>query len=275
MKQFSGSRKTTNLSKPIHKQLNMYAIAAGAAGVSMLALAQPVEAKIVYTPVTKGGINQDYGLDLNHDGVVDFSLQDLGRRIGPGCSQGSSGGFLYRDVLRAIPTGDNGVEGSGLADALTKEMPIGRSQDFAGARMAVDIFGFETRAGNCRRVSDAYGNWVNVADRYLGLKFKIKGETHYGWARLSVHIVKRKKGIHGGIAATLTGYAYETIAGKSIEAGQTKEAADDPTNEDFGPGASLINPIPDTPQPASLGLLAMGAPGLSIWLRKESALQGS
>jgi hypothetical protein len=66
--------------------------------------------------------------------------------------------------------------------------------------------------------------------------------THYGWTRLSV----QAGNVY--INATLTGYSYETIAGKSIKAGQTKEAANDPTNEDFGPGASLPNPIPDTSQ---------------------------
>jgi len=27
-----------------------------------------------------------------------------------------------------------------------------------------------------------YGHWTNVKDRYLGLKFKINGKFHYGWA---------------------------------------------------------------------------------------------
>jgi hypothetical protein len=50
MKHSSGPRKTANLSESVHQQLNMYGVAAGAAGVGMLALAQPSEAKIVYTP---------------------------------------------------------------------------------------------------------------------------------------------------------------------------------------------------------------------------------
>jgi hypothetical protein len=49
MKRSSGPRKTANFSRSIHQQLNMYALAAGAAGVGVLALAQPAEAKIVYT----------------------------------------------------------------------------------------------------------------------------------------------------------------------------------------------------------------------------------
>lgn len=68
----------TNLPDSLHRQLNMYARAAGAAGVGALALAQGAEAKIVYTPANLK-IVQNGGLitfDLNHDGIADFGLSD-------------------------------------------------------------------------------------------------------------------------------------------------------------------------------------------------------
>ncbi len=68
-----------------------------------------------------------------------------------------------------------------------------------------------------------------MTGRYLGLKFQIKGETHYGWARLNVS-VRAQGGVN--ITATLTGYAYETIANKAIIAGKTK-------GEDESQGATL------------------------------------
>ena len=111
-------------------------------------------------------------------------------------------------------------------------------------------------------------SWCNVTNRYLGLRFIFNGKTRYGWARLSVQASA------SGITATLTGYAYETIAGKSIKAGQTKEAADESGEEDFGPSASLTSPIPNMPHPASLGMLALGAQGVPMWRRKESAVEG-
>lgn len=36
------------------------------------------------------------------------------------------------------------------------------------------------------------------------------------------------------------------------------------------PMLSLTNPIPDTPQPASLGMLALGAQSVPLWRRKKS-----
>ena len=106
--------------------------------------------------------------------------------------------------------------------------------DGGGATMA--------RAYTLRGIPYFRGQWANagkgVRDRYLGLKFQINGETHFGWARLNVSVQS-----HGpaNVTATLTGYAYETVANKPIIAGKTK-------------GADVI-----TVQPATLGHLAAGA----------------
>jgi len=42
-------RKPANFSHSVHHRLDMYALAASAAGVAALALAQPAEAKVIYT----------------------------------------------------------------------------------------------------------------------------------------------------------------------------------------------------------------------------------
>jgi len=72
-------------------------------------------------------------------------------------------------------------------------------------------------------------------------------------------------------AWVLTGYAYESIAGKSIKTGQT-EGTDDTDNiiEQPSPAARTA----PTPEPVTLGALALGAPGLSIWRRKRTSLDG-
>jgi hypothetical protein len=54
VKRLSRPRRTaSNLSDSIHQQLNMYAVMASSARVGMLALSQPAEAKIVYSPAHK------------------------------------------------------------------------------------------------------------------------------------------------------------------------------------------------------------------------------
>jgi hypothetical protein len=152
-------------------------------------------------------------------------------------------------LLAKTPYG-NGVEGiRDWADALEKGAPINQRQTFVNSNgsfgvIMADVLCSDTGCGSG-------GSWLNVEGRYLGLKFRIKGKTHDGWARLNVHVDR----VEARITTTVTGYAYETIPGKAIIAGATK-------GPDSGePTASLTMP---TPEPVTLGALAMGAPGLTI-----------
>jgi hypothetical protein len=231
------------MSDSVHQQLNMYALAATAAGVGMLAGAQPTEAKIVYTRAHHLiGKNAHYSLDLNHDGVADITFVNL---------YGCNFDYCY-DVLNANPAGGNGVEGAkgflGIpyAYALNAGAHIGPKHPFSGQLMASSNMG-------------TLGQWLNATNRYLGLRFQIKGKIHYGWARLNVHLTG------GIIKALLTGYAYETIPNKPIIAGKTK-AADEVSSVDQANAATFSAPAA---KPAALGVLAMGSPGLSIWRRDE------
>jgi hypothetical protein len=247
MKQSFRPRETANLSDSILHQLNLYALAATAAGVGVVALAQSADAKIVYTKThVVIGTNHIYDLDLNHDGIADFKIDNHS---------------FFTDTivatLSAVPAqANNAVVGRQLqigspyyAYALTRGVAIDPKQPFAGGWMAW--------SDGANRA----GRWVNVRSRYLGLKFRVKGKIHYGWARLNVTVGNSR------ISATLTGYAFETIPNKPIIAGATKGT--DESNVER-PDAALITPVPDTPQPATLGTLALGAPGLSIWRREES-----
>jgi hypothetical protein len=261
MKRLYGPRTTAKLSEPTNRRLNMYALAAGAAGVGVLALAQPVEAKIVYTPanvvIGYGGVGS-YNLDLNHDGVTDVHFQMYAH----GYNCGDRGWAVFR-FFETAPSG-NGVVGAPPA-ALNSGSKIGSRQEFYAGRGQM---AFKYLSG-CGHGGEG-GNWLNASDRYLGLAFRIHGRTHYGWARLSV----RYHFLHG-LTATLTGYAYETISGRSIIAGKTKGPADEAGEGVSGTLDSPINPIPDTPQPASLGLLALGAQAVPLWRRKDPAVEGN
>jgi hypothetical protein len=54
------------------------------------------------------------------------------------------------------------------------------------------------------------GVWLGKSNfqAYLGLKFTIKGNIHFGWARVKVDTLQRP------FSATLTGYAYEPSPAK-------------------------------------------------------------
>jgi hypothetical protein len=266
MKRSSGPRKTANLSASINQQLNGYVLAASAGGVALLALAQPGEAKIIYTQAhARVVFGQPLPVDLNRDGIVDFYLMQQGDSGLDKLSACQYWASFISSIACSSSRGTNAIrtsvdsKGRKFGAALRYGEKIQRGEQFAKRKVTlgtvVSGFGSDTTWR---------GPWLNggkgVKNRYLGLKFKIKGWFHFGWARITVTTTSNN------FTATLTGYAYETIPGKSIIAGQTKES---------GEIGSVEQPVTvPTPEPATLGLLAMGAPGLSIWRRKESLLPG-
>jgi len=225
------ARVPTQLSEPMHKRLNAYALAASAAGVGVLALAQPAEGRIVYTPAYRHIENHSsYSLDLNHDGIVDFRLEIIQ--------------FYSSDDFRVYtPPYGSGTgkivgkrnQGNGRALALKKGAIIGRASVKIGALLYNNYF--SGAVGPCLGPWAGDGN--GVRNRYLGLKFSISGKVHYGWARLSVYCIEPNADNYG-LSGVLTGYAYETIPNKPIIAGKT-----------HGKGE------------ATLGRLAQGASGIA------------
>jgi hypothetical protein len=260
--------KMSNIHESVHQQLHMYALVAVLA-VGSLALAWPAEAKVVYTHanVTISG-NGSIRFDLNHNGKTDFTVDGVARSSMCGII-----GSSHFASVTVTPTPGNGVvTNSQGAAALSIGTQIDSSQSFyeAQAIMATETVTFGPPPCVIKKIYR--GDWCGFyschpVDGYLGLEFHIKGSTHYGWAHMIVTPVNFT------FVVKLTGFAYETIPGKAIKAGQKKEAVDDPTNEGLDPDASLTNPIPEIPQTTSLGMLALGTHGVSLWRRKESALE--
>jgi len=248
----AGSSKPVRVGDSLQQHLHMYALAASAAGVSMLALVQPGEAEIVYTPANVTiGPGQHYNLDLNNDGITDFVIRDRTHST-------TSGTFKYLFVQNAkgnTVAGHIVNYGFPWAYALNSGMRITKNNlHFVGGGRQTMAWSIFTQAQTYPRRG---GSWAGSSERtlYLGLRFKIAGEFHYAWARMSVTL--------GNFSATLTGYAYETIPNKAILAGQ--EQGNDKSGEQPAP-AALTNPDQN---PATLGMLALGSPALPIWRRPE------
>jgi len=239
---FPRSGKVSSLSEPINQRLNMYALAAAAAGVGMLA--QTAGARVVYTPahVRITPIHR-IPLDLNHDGMADFTFNDT--------FSTTSGGFYRRGVLSILPAQANQiwghVDGIGghYASALAAGVRVGPKGRFSAGSRSLAYGGQEGTSIFC------HGKWTDVKNRYLGLKFVIHGKIHFGWARLNVTCNVAQE---GRTDALLTGYAYETIANKPIATGKTKG----PDGASHGSSSEPITSIPE----AALGALAGGSSGI-------------
>jgi hypothetical protein len=251
MKQVSAPRTPATLSDSVHRQLNLYALAASAAGIGLLSV-PAARAEIVYTPtnVKMDQVQGFYPIDFDNNGVV-----DLGIWLPASCSSGGCAFDMFGYPNSVI--GDAVlVNPQGFAQAMRFGGRIDQRRHFvAGDRV---MGGFETfRRGTSTVTSGWVGPWANngkgVKDRYLGVKFLIDGQFHYGWTRIT--FVVTGKGTFEGV---LTGYAYETIPKQGLTAGQTTDA------DGIGRTAPAATIHPTIKKPA-LGHLAAGAGALSSW----------
>jgi hypothetical protein len=248
--------RTTHPQKPalppsFHNRLNAYALGATAAGVALLAATPPAEAEIVFTPAN-GVIAQGskYALDLNHDGVIDFTLEnDVHLSTTP-----------FGDDLNIAPAKGNAVwQGPRehynqiTAAALPAGVPVGSGKPFVSQN--VNMAYASLVAGSPSYVSG--GPWKNVTNRFLGLRFLIDGQVHFGWARLTVLTDSHRETVR----ATITGYAYETEANTPILTGQISGTV---------ASASLNLPTENLRPAVPLALLAVGSSGLTVWRREEA-----
>jgi hypothetical protein len=232
------SPKAANVSAALNRSLTVYALAAGAAGVSLLALAPRAAAQIAYTPA-HDILNRDglYTIDLNHDGIADLLIRQQPY-------------FHEGQVLSVVPPNGNAVvEGAlGWAAAMSAGSVVGSSKNFFPHKASMAILS---------RFGYYYASWApNTIDHYLGLKFLISGETHYGWARMTVQIHLQTRQIY----SKLTGYAYQIQPNTPIAAGDMGSGT--AGNETFSSVEAESEAERQVqlsrPHKATLGLLARG-----------------
>ena len=171
--------------------------------------------------------------DLNHDGINDAS-------VGAFSTYGGGSGYFFRTAklgAYGLATGDDIASKKGNALAGRSGQKLGPSVPVSNA--AIMASSASSRGPNTNRHSSR-GYWLNVkTPRFLGVKFLISGETHFGWIRINSSAPDQ---------ATVSGYSYETIPNKPIIAGACKD-------EVTTPDAMM------QPAPGSLGQLAAGAAG--------------
>lgn len=197
--------KKANKNKFEKKITSYSALAAG-----VIAIGSTANAQIIYTDVNPDKTISDsiYMLDINNDDTMDFQIIH---------SYNTSFGNLDMVGIYASNSneilGINEVTSSGstyfLPLALNNNETISAGQatwnSYSGSTMPMNMSG--TFFGYPIQI----GNWKNANDKYLGIKFKISGNWHYGWARFDVD--------NNAKSFTIKDYAYESHPGKKILAG--------------------------------------------------------
>ena len=174
--------------------------------ISIVVSVTPSHAKVIYKNMYVSMTNQGtYNYDFNSDGVVDltFALKLLQN----GCG--------YVITASETPAHDAGTMGM-PPEPLQAGDQIGPNQEFAALTQTMASLTWN----HCGQSVIYGGPWPKSAVRYLGISFLINGETHYAWATVEFVVV-----VTFGppkLVAKLTGFAYETTPGMSINAGQTQ-----------------------------------------------------
>ena len=140
-------RASSEISDSVRHRLNMYALLASAAGVGVFAVARPAEGRVVYTP-TKIRIlppHGSYQLDLNRDGIADFTLLNSTYKT-------SWSEIEFNDLGLKNSSGDNGVIGSNTS---------------GGWRFA-SALKFGARIGNGERFQSRNEGWLLVSSGFTG-----------------------------------------------------------------------------------------------------------
>jgi hypothetical protein len=190
------SKKSENLAKRLAKY--------GALSIAIAGIAD-ANGQIVFTDVDpdfSGGNGTSYELDMDNDMVSDFGI------IG---SNAPAVG-----VYGVLPSN------SWVGSIQTYRYPFALNSGAVISSAQTIWYGGVSNVGTLNYVS-CYGgvggsNWCGVNDKFLGLRFQIDGETHYGWAKLDVSL--------SGDSFTIKEYAYNEVAGESIVAGQTLSTED-------------------------------------------------
>ncbi|MDX2002132.1 MAG: T9SS type A sorting domain-containing protein [Chitinophagales bacterium] len=195
------------------------AYSALAAGTAAALMPNEAEAKIVYTdecPDVNIQISGfAFGFFIDNDTVEDFKLSvQQGMYAGtydyglaaiftpPG---NAIAGDTYTTGGYSIPTPFALNAGDTIKSTLTFNNSTGAT---APQYLGFDLGGLVS-----------VGNWISATDKYIGIKFQINGQTHYGWIRLDVQVTPTTPIIR------IKDYAYEDVPNTPIVAGAMPAAA--------------------------------------------------
>lgn len=207
-------------------------LTAAAAGLGMLAWPSAADAKIITS-------NAQMGIHCSEHGTSS-QLFDIGNN---GVAQLGAGAHCFFHSFLGTARGHLFAASSRagfLAGPLKAGVRVGPGDAFTRSTGSANGY-WESRRSTIV-ASHVSGSWANVSGD-IGLRFLIDGQVYYGWTYLSVSLGE------ASYSAFTGPIYYNSVANQPILTGQTGE----------------------TPEPGTLGLLALGALGLGFWRRKQLA----
>lgn len=204
LRQYSMEAKSTSAFES--KKANRLVGLAITAGITS-AVAPQADAAVVYNnPADTSGISLQIDIDGDGNDELDIKRGDVaGVNLNNRAIRvfGASNVYML-GVYNAYAPSSSFWYGK----ALNSGAQIGPAQAFATSKNGVLMY-------------DGAGPWGGVTEKYLGVKFEIGANVHYGWVKLSSSAAV-------GSTLTLHEYAYENTVNTAITAGDVGVVNTDP-----------------------------------------------
>lgn len=203
--------------KLLTKRLKQYAALAASA------IATDASAQIVYTNISDTTLvnNGDYfDISLNNDGIMEARLT-MTKSI---YSYTSYSIYIKVDMAKVQPLNSADVNMSfsatstystssfGIAMALSNNQTINNSLN-AWSNTSAYLGGYADIRTASTSYTTSIGQFPGAGDKYLGVKFVIGTNVHYGWVRLDMSSLSD--------SLTIKDYAYHSTPNTPIAAGDT------------------------------------------------------
>lgn len=218
------SKETKQLSSLLDHRIAAYALVATATAAAAPAFGQAGSNSIVHTPATAS----DAAVPAYSENVIRYTPAHISfsaaanyyRKIGIDFGSYGVADITFTASARQFFSHLGYVtyahaalwwQGSAIPNPIPAGRPIGPNGDFENGGEMTRAVWQDARFGFC------LGLFKNVQSKYLGVRFSLSGETHYGWVELSTQCYAGD-----GIAqvyGTITGYAYNTIPNETITTG--------------------------------------------------------
>ena len=198
--------KTKNLEEKL--LLNKIVGYSALAGAALLLTPTAAKGDIVYVDPEDIVVNsgaKTFDIDINNDGVGDFQFKlDTHTLWSSVCSTLSLDNLVASNYVSST---------NGYVAKRTNNISVISGNNWKTNKNFVRGFYYTYYPS---RWSTERGNWKSESeDKYFGVKFKISGETHYGWIRASIVDPT------GGMQITIHDWAYEDDPNTSIQTGET------------------------------------------------------
>ena len=189
------------------KKLGQYLVLGAAALLPLPAVAQGTIVYVNPPDVIVGLLQGAIAFDLNADGISDIEFRK------------------FSSEFEAIPLGNNEVsatakpppEVGGPAVPIPFGAQVNSSTPWQGRYSAPFVSDSGPLLASNRGSLVAYGPFAGL-DGYLGIRFYIGANLHYGWIRLNLN-----NGYPAQAIGFITEWAYNSVPGQSIAAGAVPE----------------------------------------------------